>query len=125
MMRLKVSVFLLVGCCVVIFLLSSLPNTHTTPEAGLGFTLDSSIKHVGEYLVLGLLASNVFYLSAKSVNAGLITALMFFFFFKKIKNGKRKKKEEEKKKSGVVKKKKRTPRKKPQNFCFLIPAKVQ
>ena len=53
------SVVILILYMAIIFWISSLPNEQLTPEATLGIMISSSIKHLGEYAILGILMSAV------------------------------------------------------------------
>lgn len=76
--RFMFSVVVLMFYMGVIFWISSLPSEQLTPpESGAGITISASIKHVGEYAVLGILMSLVI---AQVSNKTRSTILYSFLF---------------------------------------------
>ena len=54
-----VSMTILIIYMGIIFWISSLPSEKLTPERGIGITISQSIKHIGEFWILGILMSMV------------------------------------------------------------------
>ena len=54
-----VSIAILIIYMGIMFWISSLPGEKLTPERGIGITISQSIKHLGEYVILGILVSMV------------------------------------------------------------------
>ena len=57
--RFIISVIILILYMGIIFWISSLPGEQLTPESAAGITISASIKHMGEYAILGILVSLV------------------------------------------------------------------
>jgi hypothetical protein len=60
-----------------VWYLSSLPNESLVPERGLGFKVDSLIKHFVEFGILGILSLNFFYQAVVKKNSFLPTCGLF------------------------------------------------